>query len=196
MTRLGLTGGIASGKSTVARMLAARGATVIDADAISRSVTASGGAAIEAIRAAFGPSFITPQGELDRNRMRDLAFSDPAARERLQAIVHPLVQAGMLEAAAAAQGPCTVFEIPLLVESRHWRQALDRILVVDCSEETQLQRVMERNRWTREVAQAVIDAQTPRLTRLQAADIVVFNDGLTLQALEGEVAQAAHLVGL
>ncbi len=196
MTRLGLTGGIASGKSTVARMLAARGATVIDADAISRSVTASGGAAIEAIRAAFGPSFITPQGELDRNRMRDLAFSDPAARERLQAIVHPLVQAGMLEAAAAAQGPCTVFEIPLLVESRHWRQALDRILVVDCSEETQLQRVMERNRWTREVAQAVIDAQAPRLTRLQAADIVVFNDGLTLEALEGEVAQAAHLVGL
>lgn len=196
MTRLGLTGGIASGKSTVARMLAARGATVIDADAISRSVTAAGGAAIEAIRAAFGPTFITPQGELDRARMRELAFSDPAARERLQAIVHPLVQAGMLEAAAAAQGPCTVFEIPLLVESRHWRQALDRILVVDCSEETQLQRVMERNRWTCEVAQAVIDAQAPRLTRLQAADIVVVNDGLTLQALEGEVAQAAHLVGL
>ncbi len=196
MTRLGLTGGIASGKSTVARMLAAHGATVIDADAISRSVTAAGGAAIEAIRAAFGPTFITPQGELDRARMRELAFSDPAARERLQAIVHPLVQAGMLEAAAAAQGPCTVFEIPLLVESRHWRQALDRILVVDCSEATQLQRVMERNQWTREVAQAVIDAQAPRLTRLQAADIVVFNDGLTLQALEGEVAQAAHLVGL
>ena len=196
MTRLGLTGGIASGKSTVARMLAARGATVIDADAISRSVTASGGAAIEAIRAAFGPTFITPQGELDRARMRELAFSDPAARERLQAIVHPLVQAGMLEAAAAAQGPCTVFEIPLLVESRHWRQGLDRILVVDCSEETQLQRVMERNRWTREVAQAVIDAQASRLTRLQAADIVVVNDGLTLEALEGEVAQAAHLVGL
>ncbi|MBK8073293.1 MAG: dephospho-CoA kinase [Ramlibacter sp.] len=196
MTRLGLTGGIASGKSTVARMLAAHGATVIDADAISRSVTAAGGAAIEAIRAAFGPTFITPQGELDRARMRELAFSDPAARERLQAIVHPLVQAGMLEAAAAAQGPCTVFEIPLLVESRHWRQGLDRILVVDCSEATQLQRVMERNQWTREVAQAVIDAQAPRLTRLQAADIVVFNDGLTLQALEGEVAQAAHLVGL
>ena len=155
--RLGLTGGIGSGKSTVASLLAARGAAVVAADAIARATTAPHGSAMPAIAQAFGAEFVNAQGALDRERMRALAFSDPDAKKRLEAIIHPLVSQASHDqtTAAIANGHrCIVFDVPLLVESGRWRQQLDRVLVVDCSRETQIARVMARNGWTREAVQA------------------------------------------
>ena len=196
MTRLGLTGGIGSGKSTVAQMLAALGATVIDADAIARSVTASGGAAIPLIREAFGPELIAADGSLDRNRMRELAFADAGARKRLEAIVHPLVGQETARQAAAAQGPLLVYDIPLLVEGGHWRARLDRVLVVDCSPETQISRVVQRSGLTPEAVRQVIAAQASREQRLAAADLVIFNDGLTIDELRAQVREIGQRFGL
>lgn len=197
--RVGLTGGIGSGKTTVGGMLARLGAAVMDADAIARAVTAPGGAAIEAIAQAFGPAFITAEGALDRAHMRELAFSDPTARQRLEAIVHPLVgQQTQQQAQQAIDGGaiCIVFDIPLLVESGRWRQQLDRVLVVDCSAATQVQRVMARSGLTREAVENIITAQAPRSLRLAAADCVICNDGLSLAGLEAEVTLLAKRFGL
>ena len=197
--RLGLTGGIGSGKTTVARMLSDMGAAIIDADAIARSVTAPGGGAIAAIAAEFGAGFITAEGALDRDRMRELAFADATAKRRLEAIIHPLV--GMettrqAEQAAQAGQHCLVFDVPLLVESGRWRQQLDRVLVVDCSPQTQIERVVARSSLTREAVQKIIDAQASREHRLAAADMVIANEGLSLAALRAEVSQIAHHFGL
>ena len=184
--RLGLTGGIGSGKSTVAEMLAQRGGAVIDADAIARSVTAPHGIAVPAIRARFGPEFVTPDGALDRDRMRALVFSDPAAKLQLEAIVHPLVGAAtqaQAQAAMQAGHPLLVFDVPLLVESRRWRGMVDQVLVVDCLENTQIARVMARSALSRETVQKIIQTQATRSQRLAAADITLFNEGLTLEAL-------------
>lgn len=189
--RLGLTGGIGSGKSTVAQMLVAGGATLIDADAVSRGLTAAGGLAMPAIAAAFGADVVQPDGALDRDRMRAQVFADASARARLEAIVHPLVQQETTRAANAAQAagaPIVVFDIPLLTESGHWRTRLDRVLVVDCSTETQIARVMARNGLPRAQVEAIIAAQASRPHRLAIADAVVFNDGLTLEALTATVA--------
>lgn len=188
--RLGVTGGIGSGKSTVAAMLAERGAVVIDADAISRDTTAAGGAAIEPIRAAFGDQLITQDGALDRERMRELVFSNPAARAQLEQIIHPLVGAETRrqeDAAEASGAACIVFDIPLLVESSRWRPQLDRVLVVDCSPETQIERVMQRSGLPREQVLSILSQQAPRMARLQAADHVIYNDGLSLDDLRAEV---------
>jgi dephospho-CoA kinase len=184
--QLGLTGGIGSGKSTVAMLLAQAGAAIIDADAIARQLTAPNGHAMPAIARKFGPEFVTDQGALDRDRMRALAFSGPGAKLRLEAIVHPLVAeetARQGDAARAAGHSCLVFDVPLLVESARWRQKVDHVLVVDCLAETQITRVMARNGLTRAAVEAIISAQSTRLRRLQAADSVIFNDGLTLQGL-------------
>lgn len=189
--RLGLTGGIGSGKSTVAQMLVAGGASLIDADAVSRGLTAAGGLAMPAIAAAFGADVVRPDGALDRDRMRAQVFADASARARLEAIVHPLVQQETSRAANAAQAagaPIVVFDIPLLTESGHWRTRLHRVLVVDCSTETQIARVMARNGLARTQVEAIIAAQASRLRRLAIADAVVFNDGLTLEALTATVA--------
>jgi dephospho-CoA kinase len=196
MTRLGLTGGIGSGKSTVAQMLAALGAAVIDADAIARSVTASGGAAIPLIREAFGLELIAADGSLDRTRMRELAFADAGARKRLEAIVHPLVGQETARQAAAAQGPLLVFDIPLLVEGGHWRARLDRVLVVDCTPETQVSRVVQRSGLTPDAVRQVIAAQASREQRLAAADLVIFNDGLTIDELRAQVREIGQRFGL
>lgn len=192
VVRLGLTGGIGSGKSTVAGLLAERGAAVIDADAISRQTTASGGQAIDAVRQAFGPEFITPEGALDRERMRALAFSDPSARRRLEQIVHPLVgleTRRQAQAASIAGHRCIVFDIPLLVESAHWRAQLDQVLVLDCSPPTQIERVMRRSGLSRGEVENIIAHQASRLQRLHAADHVVCNDNLSMPEL-------ARLIGL
>ncbi len=192
--RIGLTGGIGSGKSTVAQMLAACGAAVVDADAIARQVTLAGGAAIGELVRQFGPEMITSEGALNRDRMRQLAFSDPGARQRLEAIIHPLVgqeSNRQFEAAVAAGCRCVVFDVPLLVESGRWRQQLDRVLVVDCSEATQIVRVMARNGWTHEAVLAVMAGQASRAQRLGAADICLCNEGLPLQALGRLVHQLA-----
>lgn len=197
--RLGLTGGIGSGKSTVAARLGARGAAVIDADAISRSVTAPGGLGIPAIASAFGADFVTAEGAMDRERMRALVFQDPQAKRRLEHIIHPLVgQENQRLAQAALDGGarCLVFDIPLLVESAHWRTRLDRVLVVDCTEETQIRRVMARNALPRETVLSIMASQAPRTRRLAAADMVIFNDGVGLDALHAEVDEVAKCFGL
>ena len=188
MLRIGLTGGIGSGKSTVAGLLAAHGAAIIDTDAIARRLTLPGGAAIPALRAEFGDDCIDTNGALDRERMRTLAFGDPAARQRLEGILHPLIGAQTEREAAAAAEPVKVFDVPLLVESGRWRARVDRVLVVDCSEETQRARVVQRAGWTDTMVRAVIAQQAPRARRLAAADAVIRNDGLTLVQLETEVA--------
>ncbi len=196
---LGLTGGIGNGKSTVASFLADLGATVMDADAIARSITAAGGLAISQIRQAFGDEMITPEGALDRDQMRALAFSDPGARKRLEAIIHPLVGQEtwrQADAAMAAGSRCLVFDVPLLVESAHWRARVDAVLVVDCTPPTQVARVMARSQLNEAAVQAIIAAQSPRLRRLQAADAVIFNDGLSVQALRAEVDTLAARFGL
>ena len=197
--RLGLTGGIGSGKSTVAALLADLGAAVIDADAISRQLTASGGLAMAAIAAEFGAAFVTPDGALDRDQMRALVHSDASARHRLEAIVHPLVGQETQRQAerATAQGkPCIVFDIPLLVESAHWRSRVDHVLVVDCTPEVQISRVMARNQLPRADIEKIIASQASRAQRLAAADSVLFNVGLTLSGLGDEVRQLAPRFGL
>ncbi len=187
--RIGLTGGIGSGKSTVARMLADAGATVIDADAISRQVTAPGGAAIAPIADRFGASAITADGAMDRDVMRRLVFGDSAARLQLEAIIHPLVaqeSARQAQLAESAGSTCLVFDIPLLVESGRWRQRLDQVLVVDCEEATQISRVMAREAasgWTPETVRKVIDGQASRAQRRAAADLCIYNEDLSLAAL-------------
>ncbi len=197
--RIGLTGGIGSGKSTVARILVDCGAALIDADAISRQLTAPGGAAVSELASQFGPQAITADGALDRDRMRQLAFSDPAIKQQLEAIIHPLVSQESLRQSSAAVDAgraCIVFDIPLLVESGRWRRQLDRVLVVDCTENTQIARVMARNSWTREMAEKIMAGQVSRVQRLAAADICICNEGLSLQALERLVRQLAPGFGL
>lgn len=184
--RLGLTGGIGSGKSTVAGMLAARGGAVIDSDAIARSVTAANGSAIAAISQSFGAEFLTPDGALDRERMRALVFSDLSAKLRLEAIVHPLVaMATQAQAQQAIMSGHTllIFDVPLLVESSRWRKLVDQVLVIDCLENTQIDRTMVRSGLTREAVQNIIRAQATRTQRLAAADITLFNEGLDLEQL-------------
>lgn len=197
--RIGLTGGIGSGKSTVAQMLADCGAVIVDADAISRQLTAAGGAAIPVIRDVFGATFVTAAGALDRDAMRQQVFSDPAAKQRLEAIIHPLVAAETAQQASAAESKgarCIVFDVPLLVESGRWRAQLHRVLVVDCTEERQISRVMARNGWTREAVQKVMDAQASRAQRLAAADMCIYNETQTLAELAGLARTAAARFGL
>ncbi|HYD74879.1 dephospho-CoA kinase [Ramlibacter sp.] len=197
--RIGLTGGIGSGKSTVLQLLSALGAAAIDADAISRASTAAGGAAIPAIGAHFGPDFITADGALDRERMRAHVYAQPQARRELEAIVHPLVgaeTARQVEVALTAGARCIVFDIPLLVESGRWRRQVDRVLVVDCLPATQVARVVARSALEPAQVQAIIAAQAPRALRLAAADTVIFNDGLSLAELDVQVRQAARAFGL
>ncbi len=199
MHRIGLTGGIGSGKSTVLSILAARGAATVDADAVSRSVTAPGGAAIDPIAQAFGADFIAADGSLDRARMRAQVYADAGARKRLEAIIHPLVQEEIAQhdaRARAAGARCLVYDVPLLVESGRWRAQLDRVLVVDCTADTQVRRVMARSGLSPEEVQAIIAAQAPRALRLAAADAVIFNDGLTLEQLRAEVEAIAPSFGL
>ena len=197
--RIGLTGGIGSGKSTAAQVLAQLGAAVIDADALARSVTAPGGPAIAPLRAAFGDAVIDAQGGLDRQRMRELAFSDAKAKAQLEAIVHPLVKAaidGQAQSALDAGARVLVFDIPLLVESGRWRDRVDGVLVIDCSEDTQIARVQARNGWPRAQILAVIQAQATRAQRQAAADWLILNEGLGLDAFAAAVAQLARQWGL
>lgn len=197
--RIGLTGGIGSGKSTVARVLAECGAVVIDADAISRQSTAPGGLAIPAIASQFGNQFVTAEGAMNRELMRQLAFDDPVSRHRLECIIHPLVRDEVIAQtgrAIAAGRTCLVFDIPLLVESGRWRQQVDRVLVIDCSEATQIDRVTTRNNLTREAVQKIIAGQATRDQRRAAADICIYNDGLSLESLDALIRQLARSFGL
>ena len=184
---IGLTGGIGSGKSTVARVLVDCGAMLVDTDAIARALTVPGGAAIADIAAAFGADMIDADGALDRNRMRERVFADAGAKARLEGILHPMIGAEALRQAAAAGDRVVVFDVPLLAESSRWRERVDRILVVDCSEDTQCRRVMQRSGWTEAAVRAVIAQQASRASRRGLADAVIVNDGIGPEALSAEV---------
>ena len=194
--RLGLTGGIGSGKSTLARLLQGMGADLIDADAISRACTDSGGSAIPAIALTFGKEFITIEGSLDRQRMREHVFAQPEARQLLERIVHPLVGDEIRRQIARATSRLVVFDIPLLVESTHWRSQLDRVLVVDCLAATQVRRVAQRSGWDLPTIEAVMRSQSTREKRLAAADFVVFNDSDSIDNLQHLARGLADRFGL
>ncbi len=177
MIAIGLTGGIGSGKSTVAARLAALGAAVIDADEISRSITAAGGAAIAGLREAFGPGFIDGSGALNRAAMRDLVFSDEGARKRLELILHPAIRKASDEALSRASGAYAVLVVPLLFETRGYDGRVARTLAVDCPEGLQVERTVARSGLTAAQVRAIMRAQWPRWRRLQVASDVVWNGG-------------------
>lgn len=177
---VGLTGGIGSGKSTVADRLAAFGAALVDTDVIAHQLTGAQGAAMSEIAAAFGPSVVRADGALDRAAMRRLVFSDPAAKELIEAILHPLIRRESEALCRAAAAPYVLLVVPLLVEaaaSASYRQRVDRILVVDCDEATQVSRVVARSRLSPAEVRAIMATQASRAERLAVADDVVFNGG-------------------
>jgi dephospho-CoA kinase len=186
--RVGLTGGIGSGKSTVAGILVQLGATLVDTDRIAHELTVAGGTALPSIVAAFGADAVDASGALDRARMRARVFGDPDARRRLEAILHPLIGAETARQAAASDSPIVVFDVPLLVESGRWAALVDRIWVVDCSVPTQRARVLARSGWNDSTVDAVIAQQATRAQRRAVADAVVDNDTATLPALGDDVA--------
>ncbi len=172
---VGLTGGIGSGKSTVARGFAEHAIQVIDADLLAHALSGPGGQAIPELRDAFGAEFITPEGALDRARMRKLAFEDDAARARLEAILHPLIRAETERQIQLGNSAYTMLVIPLLFESPNWRTRVDRALVVDCPEEQQIERVMRRSQLSADEVKAIMARQIDRPTRLKTADDVIDN---------------------
>jgi dephospho-CoA kinase len=173
---VGLTGGIGCGKTTVADLFAARGATVIDTDQIAHSLTAPNGAAMAALIEEFGPDFATPDGAMDRAKMRALVFADPGARTRLEAILHPRIREATAAAALLATGPYVIFVVPLLIESGTWRERVTRVLAIDCPEEVQVARVMARNGLPESQVRAIMAAQVTRAERQAAADDIILND--------------------
>jgi dephospho-CoA kinase len=185
---VGLTGGIGCGKSTVADLFAARGAAIVDTDQIAHALTAPHGAAMPALLDAFGAGFATPDGALDRARMRALVFTDPGARARLEAILHPRIREATAAAALVATGPYVIFAVPLLIESGTWRERVTRILAIDCPEAMQVARVMARNGLAEAQVRAIMAAQVTRAERLAAADDVILNDA-GLEALLPQVAR-------
>ncbi|HTR09030.1 MAG TPA: dephospho-CoA kinase [Paraburkholderia sp.] len=188
MFAVGLTGGIGSGKSTVADLFAAHGVPIVDTDLIAHRITAPHGVAMAQIAAQFGPEFVAVDGSMDRARMRALVFGDESARKRLEAITHPLIRSETERETREARGPYVIVVVPLLVESGTWKTRVDRVLVVDCSVETQIERVRRRNGFTRDQVLAIIARQATRDARLAAADNVVVNgDGATLETLAHEV---------
>lgn len=174
---IGLTGGIGCGKTTVAEMFAARGAVVIDTDQIAHQLTAPDGLAIPAIRAQFGAAFIASSGAMDREKMREHVFADPIAKQHLESILHPLIRIECDHAAQQTKGAYLMFVVPLLIESGTWKQRVSRLLVVDCPEQLQIARVMNRSGMSESQVRAVMLAQVSRETRLAAADDVIMNDG-------------------
>jgi len=173
---VGLTGGIGCGKTTVADLFAARGAAVIDTDQIAHALTAPQGAAMPALIAEFGADFATPDGAMDRAKMRALVFADPGARARLEAILHPKIREATAAAALIATGPYVMFVVPLLIESGTWRERVARVLAIDCPEEVQVARVMARNGLPEPQVRAIMAAQVTRAQRQAAADDIILND--------------------
>ena len=185
--RVAITGGIASGKTTVADLFARRGVPVIDTDLIARQVVEPGQPALAQVVSAFGPDILDTEGRLDRRRMRERIFADGNAKRQLESILHPAIRAEMERQSQVAGGPYQVLVIPLLAEGGH-RDHLDRVLLVDVSEELQIERVMLRDGVTREQAQASLSAQATRAQRLAMADDIVRNTG-RLEELEVRVAE-------
>jgi len=183
---VGLTGGIGSGKSLIANMFADRGASIVDTDQIAHALTGPNGAAMPDILAEFGAQMADSRGAMDRAQMRDLVFREPAAKRRLEAILHPMIRDATLAAAADASGDYVMLAIPLLVESGAWKQRVNRVLVIDCPEEVQVARVMARNGLAEDQVRAIMATQVPRTVRLAAADDIIDNGG-TIEALTPQV---------
>ena len=188
---VGLTGGIGSGKSTVADLFVARGAALVDTDALAHELTAPGGAAMPALEARFGPEIVRADGGLDRTAMRHRVFADPAEKQVLEAILHPLIRAESDRRCAAATTPYVILAVPLLVESGSYRARCDRILVVDCDPEVQVARVMARSALPESEVRAIIATQATRAARLAVADDVIENGG-SPQALPAQVDALHH----
>ena len=188
MLKIGLTGGIGSGKTRVSDMLGELGAAIIDTDQIAHQLTAPGGVAIQPIREAFGDAMIDQTGALDRTAMRTLVFAEPDRRKQLEGIIHPLIAQEVLRQSESRSGMYQVFVVPLLVESGRWIDRVDRVCVVDCDERTQLARVMARNQISEQTVRQMMAAQATRAQRLAAADDIVVNDGdTTLEELRKQV---------
>ena len=184
---VGLTGGIGSGKSAAAEEFARLGATVVDTDMIARSLTEAGGAALAHIKSLFGDAFVQSSGAMDRSRMREHVFADPAARRALEALLHPMIRAEAEKQIAAARGPYVVYVVPLLIESGDYRERVNRVLVVDAPEAVQLSRVAARSGLAESQVRAIMASQVSRAARLAQADDVIENSG-TLEALQRQVA--------
>ena len=184
--RVGLTGGIASGKSTAAKFFGALGVPILDSDQVARDVVEPGQPPLERLVERFGRKILTPDGHLDRPALRDIVFSDPKARADLEALTHPAIGAAMEARSAAAGGPYQILVIPLLVE-KNLASHVDRVLVVDCDEELQIRRLRDRDGSTPEQVQAILKAQAPRAARLKAADDVIRNDS-DMSAVRDQVA--------
>lgn len=180
---VGLTGGIGSGKTTVADLFAALGADVVDTDAIAREITRAHGEAMPAIREMFGSKYVTPEGALDRAAMRALAFTDANARAQLESILHPAIRRAAEEALARSSAPYALLVVPLLLETGGYAGRAARVLVVDCAAQIQVARVMARSSLSADEVRAIMAAQWPRWRRLQSADDVIWN-GSDLAALE------------
>ncbi len=184
---IGLTGGIGSGKSTVANLFAACGADIVDTDVISHQLTGPNGAAMAAIAAQFGPQYVDQRGALQRARMRECIFNDPAAKRLLENILHPQIMAHAMQAVAHSTTPYTLLVAPLLFDNPLFQQPVQRTLVVDCPEALQISRVMERSQLSADMVRTIIAQQTPRATRLLRADDVLHNEN-DLANLQTQVA--------
>ncbi|WP_347485038.1 dephospho-CoA kinase [Vandammella animalimorsus] len=197
---IGLSGGIGSGKSTVAALWQELfRVPVADADGISRQLTQPGGAAVTAIAQHFGAEYVSADGAMDRARMRQRVFADAQAKKALEAILHPLIfQAlqDLVQQAQARRQTTIVLDIPLLVESAHWRPRLDAVVIVDCSAELQLQRVMQRSQLPAQEVQRILGQQAPRRAKLAAADLVIANGDITLAQLRAQAQRAGALLQL
>jgi len=190
--RIGLTGGIGSGKTTVAQRFASHGIDIIDADQIAHTLTLAGGAAMPAIRRTFGKAYLTDTGALDRAKMRHIVFQDKFSRLQLEAILHPLILTEYEHAAAASESAYLIFVVPLLTELANWRQCVHRVCVVDCPEEIQIMRAMKRSHLSREQVTAIISQQNTRAARLACADDVIINDANVTLARLYEAVDVLH----
>ena len=184
---VGLTGGIGSGKSAAAEEFRRLGATVVDTDAIAHELTQPGGAAVPHVRALFGDAFVLPTGAMDRKRMRERVFADPAAKQALESLLHPMIRDEAERRIAQASGAYVVYVVPLLIESGDYRRRVDRVLVVDAPEALQVERVRSRSGLAEREVRAIMATQVPRAERLAAADDVIDNAG-TLDQLRGQAA--------
>ncbi|BAK78262.1 dephospho-CoA kinase [Pseudogulbenkiania sp. NH8B] len=194
---VGLTGGIGSGKTAAARCFAAQGVAVVDTDELSHALTAPGGRAIPTLVARFGPDFQRADGALDRLRMRELVFRQPSARRELEAILHPMILEDSLAALAGAQGPYAVLVVPLLFESQAYRDVVDRTLLIDCDEEVQVARVMQRSGLSESQVHAIMATQMPRGDKRRLADDIIDNSGsLSELALQVEAKHRYYLSSL
>ena len=183
---VGLTGGIGSGKSAAADEFVRLGATVVDTDAIAHELTAAGGAAIPSLRGLFGPAYFDASGAMDRAKVRATVFADPSAKKNLEALLHPMIRAESERRIAASAGPYVIYVVPLLIESGNYRERVQRVAVVDCPEDVQLERVRRRSRLGEDEVRRIIASQVPRAQRRAAADDVIDNSS-TVDALHKQV---------